>query len=399
MSNITFCWELGGGYGHIAGFKPLAEKLIAKGYRVSALLRDTSSAHQFFKEMPVRYVNAPIWGQKKRYAAPTISYADIIKRCGYDSTESLLPLVQQWRKKLCTYDTSLIIADHAPTALIAARTLKLPAALFGTGFFSPPLVCPLPSITPWLNTSPNFLQHIEAEVLEVINSVLRHFAVDELDYLYQLFDVDENFLCTLPELDHYSHSHRSTEEYWGPRFLDTSGIEASWPKNGKKNIFIYTHNKYDLLDSLLLSLKGVDANILIHFAGMEKTATERYTEENICFSLEPVQIKSMEGKADLVICHAGHGTVAATLLMGIPLLLIPTQLEQLLLAGKLNRLNLSNTIDIRAKQVEFGKAIKYALNDRECEKRVKLFAKHYKGFDSQEQLEEIVIACDDLLRQ
>lgn len=107
----------------------------------------------------------------------------------------------------------------------------------------------------------------------------------------------------------------------------------------------------------------------------------------------------MEGKVDLVICHAGHGTVAATLLMGVPLLLMPTQLEQLLLAGKLNQLKLSNTIDIRAKQTEFGKAIKDALNDQECEKRVKLFAEHYKGFDQQDQLEEIALACGDLLRQ
>lgn len=397
MSNITFCWELGGGYGHIAGFEPLAEKLIAKGYCVNALLRDTSNAHQFFKEMPVRCMNAPIGGQKKRYAAPTISYADIIKRCGYDSTESLLSLVQQWREKLHKYGSALIIADHAPTALIAARTLKLPATLFGTGFFSPPPLYPLPSITPWLNTPPDFLQHIEAEVLEVINDVLRHFAVDELDYLYQLFEVDENFLCTLPELDHYSQ--RNIEAYWGPRFSDTTGIEAFWPKNGKKNIFIYTNNKYDLLDSLLLSLKRIDANILIHCAGMDRSATEGYAEENICFSLEPVQIKSIEGKADLVICHAGHGTVAATLLMGIPLLLMPTQLEQLLLAGKLNQLKLSNTIDIRAKQTEFGKAVKHALGDQECEKRVKLFAEHYRGFDQQDQLEEIVLACGDLLRQ
>jgi len=395
MSNITFCWELGGGYGHIAGFEPLAKKLITRGHNVSALLRDTSNAHQFFKKMPVHCMNAPRWAQKKRYATPTISYADIIKRCGYESKESLLSLVQQWQKKFRECGTALIIADHSPTALIAARTLELPATLFGTGFFSPPPVYPLPSITPWIETPPEFLQHIEKEILEIINSVLRHFGVNELDYLYQLFDVGENFLCTLPELDHYNH--RSADAYWGPRFSDTAGTKAYWPENNRENIFVYTNTKYKLLNTLLLSLKSSKANILIHCTGMEESVARTYTEENIQFSLEPIQIKSIAGKADLVICHAGHGTVAATLLMGIPLVLIPTQLEQLLLANKLNHFKLSSSIDIGDKQPNFSGVIEHTLNNDNYRRQVKIFSEHYKGFDSQEQLDEIIIACEELL--
>ncbi len=396
MSNITFCWELGGGYGHLASFSPLVEKLTAKGHSLSALLRDTTHATKFLDADSVTCLQAPLHKQQRKQTSPTISYADILQRCGYDSSESLLPLVQQWRDKLSASATELIIADHSPTALIAARTLKIPAAASGTGFSLPPALYPLPSITPWLNTQPNFLLHIEACVLEAINSVLRHFDTTELEYLHQLFDVGESFLCTLPELDHYPA--RRMDAYWGPRFTNSSGAEASWPENGQKNIFVYTNSRYKWLDALLLSLINIDANFIIHCSEMDSATAESYRAKNTHFSLDPIRIESIAEKADLVICHAGHGTVAACLLMGIPLLLLPTQLEQLLLAGKLSHFKLSHHIDPRsAEQPDFAEELRSTLNDDTCQKQAKQFSEHYKGFSSQQQLDEMLFACETLL--
>ncbi|MCF6218746.1 MAG: hypothetical protein L3J62_06625 [Gammaproteobacteria bacterium] len=398
MPNITFCWELGAGYGHLASIAPLAQSLTRRGHTLSALLRDTRSADKFLDTSVVNSQQAPHWIPTKKYHSPTISYADILSRCGYDSTDSLLPLVQQWRERFSEYTTELIIADHSPTALIAAKTLKLPVALSGTGFSSPPPIYPLPPITPWLNTQPDFLLHLEKSVLDIINDVLRHFDTTELDYLHQLFDVEESFLCTLPELDHYEQ--RSMDAYWGPRFTDSRGVEADWPQNGRKNIFVYINNRYKLLDTLLSSLSRVDANFIVHCSGVEGAVTDHYSANNIQFSAEPVRIKSLAGKADLVISHAGHGTVAACLLMGIPLLLLPTQLEQLLLAGKLSHFKLAHSIDPRgAKQPDFAEQIRSTLNDEACQKQAEQFAEHYKGFDPQQQLDEIVFACEALLSQ
>ncbi len=192
MSNITFCWELGAGYGHLASIAPLAQSLTSRGHTLSALLRDTRSADKFLDIAAINSQQAPHWISTKKYRSPTISYADILNRCGYDSTESLLPLVQQWRDKFNADATELIIADHSPTALIAARTLKLPAALSGTGFSSAPPVYPLPSITPWLDTPPD----LEKGARDVINSVwgklsspARHCSANKKGTLRCLFNI------------------------------------------------------------------------------------------------------------------------------------------------------------------------------------------------------------------
>ena len=400
MAKVTFCWELGGGYGHLASFKPVADCLVKRQHTVSALLRTCQYADKFFDAESIQYSSAPIWHSVKQSTSPTISYADIIARQGYHSTSSLLALVKQWCDKLQAYETELLIVDHSPTALIAAKILNLPSTLFGTGFVSPPSVSPLPAIVPWLNPDPAFIKKIEDDVLAVINKVLQHFNCEKLNHLYELFAVEEDFLCTLPELDHYDK--RAADAYWGPVFYATSGVDAHWPEKTSLNknrcrVFVYTNAEYKFVHKMFKSLKSIDADFLIHCAGLTEEELIPYKSNNVVFSIDPVKISSIANKADLVICHAGHGMVSAILLMGIPLLLIPTQLEQCILANKLSNFRIAGLVDIRDNAPDFITAINSSLNNAEYKQQASRFAEFYKGFNQNEQLEEIVFACEDIL--
>ncbi len=395
MSNITFCWELGAGYGHVARFQALGHELTRRKHIVNALLRDTTYATEFFKRDTITIETAPFFRSSKKYSSPTISYADIIQRLGYQSINTLLPLVEHWREKFIQNKTVLIIADHSPTALLAARTLGIPATDYGTGFFSPPTVYPLPTLTPWFKTEPGFLEYIENQVLVTINEVLRHYSKKNLSCLYELFEIKENFLCTLPELDHYND--RPANTYWGPGFSNDAGITARWPKNNKKNIFAYLQSKYQFLDDLLLDLKKTEENILIHCTGISNEKIKTYTASNIIFCKDPIKMKSLAGKADLVINHSGHGSVAVCLLMGIPQLLLPMQLEQEMLANKLKQSKLCEMISVRDKSPNFLNLIKCTIQNIGIKKQVKQFANHYCNFDQQKQIEKIVLCCETII--
>ncbi len=395
MSNITLCWELGGGYGHLAGFQILAHKLTQQKHTVNALLRETTRVADFFKLDTLKIEAAPFFHSSKKYSSPTISYADIIQRLGYQSINTLLPLVEHWRKKFIDHKTELVIADYSPTALLAARTLDIPATDYGPGFFSPPAIYPLPTLTPWFRSEAGFLEYIENQVLTVINEVLRHYSKAELSYLYELFEIEENFLCTFPELDHYSD--RSTSTYWGPGFSNDVGITARWPQNNKKNIFAYLHKSYPFLDELLLSFGKIEANILVHCVSLPSEKIKTYTFNNVIFCKDPVKMKSLAGKADFVISHSGHGSTAACLLMGIPQLLLPTQLEQVTLANKLKQSKLCEAISIQDKTPNYIDLIRSTIQNTEIKKQVKLFANHYCHFDQQKQIEKIVLCCEAIL--
>ena len=397
MSNITLCWELGSGYGHIARLQTLAHKLTQRKHTVNALLRETTHAADFFKLDTLKIESAPLFRSSKKYSSPTINYADIIQRLGYKSISTLLPLVKQWREKFIDHKTELIIADHSPTALLAARTLGIPATDYGTGFFSPPAVYPLPTLTPWFKAETGFLEYIENQVLVVINEVLRNYSKKELSYLYELFEIEENFLCTFSELDHYSD--RSTNTYWGPGFSNDIGITAQWPNNNKKNIFAYLHKSYQFLDELLLSLEKTEENILVHCAGLPSKKTKAYAFNNVMFCKDPIKMKSLAGKTNFVVNHSGHGSTATCLLMGIPQLLLPMQLEQMILANKLKRSKLCETISIQDKTPNYVSIIKSAIQNTEIKKQTKLFSNRYCNFDQQTQIEKIVLCCETILAE
>jgi UDP:flavonoid glycosyltransferase YjiC (YdhE family) len=49
-------------------------------------------------------------------------------------------------------------------------------------------------------------------------------------------------------------------------------------------------------------------------------------------SLKPLRMSQVLKECNVVVCHAGHGTVAAALLAGRPLLVIPDLVERFLVA-------------------------------------------------------------------
>ena len=46
MGKVAFCWELGGGLGHIAGFLPVANHLKEKGHEVIFIVKSLLNTEQ-----------------------------------------------------------------------------------------------------------------------------------------------------------------------------------------------------------------------------------------------------------------------------------------------------------------------------------------------------------------
>lgn len=397
MSHIVFAWELGAGYGHISGFKPLLDRFAGRGHRVTMILRETKNAARILGDSPVDLLSAPNLNYGKSQQAPTVNYADILLRCGFDSVQRLHARVEAWLQRFRESSPDLLVVDHAPTALVAARILNIPTTLFGSGFFSPPRVAPMPCLTPWLNPQPDFLWQLEHQVLGTINRVLELYDTRALTALYQLFEVDEDFLCTLPELDHYVG--RPEAAYWGPRFSLDSGECVPWPQAPGKRVFVYVSGQYKHLPALAAALGQSEASVLVHCRDQDKTVAELFTAADCVYSRAPVNMRHVTENAELVVCHGGHGTIAAALLGGIPLLLLPTQLEQLLPSIKLRDFGLATFVDPAGAPGAVRQALEEALRNEAAIQNAQRFKHHYAGFDPDEQLEEIVLACEEIIAE
>ena len=238
MSRILLAWQLGGNLGHITPLLALAKGLRKRGHHVTFALEDTRLAADVLTREAFPFVQAPVL----RSTAPDLprepaSCPEILFHCGFADSVRLTAATRAWRALYRHLAPDLIVFDHAPTALLAARGIGIPRVVFGTGFCSPPRVSPMPSIRPWQHIPTERLEASEQRALDTANAALRAIGTRPLDAFHELFDVEENILATLPELDHYGARHDA--RYWGPIYEADEGDEPRWPEGEGKKVFVY----------------------------------------------------------------------------------------------------------------------------------------------------------------
>src|SRR4051794_25778652 len=120
MGVVLFTWELGGGLGHVMRVAPLANGLAGRGHRVYAALREMRGAGGAFASA-VRLLPASYRAGLPAVLQPTRSFADVLADVGFAEPRLLAAHVAAWRTLYDLVRPDLIVFDHSPTALLAAR--------------------------------------------------------------------------------------------------------------------------------------------------------------------------------------------------------------------------------------------------------------------------------------
>src|SRR3989304_7797751 len=144
MGQVLCCWELGAGYGHLYRLLPIVRELIRAGHQVTVVSKDPQRAQSIFEPLGTPVISAPVWSAPSRPFPLSINYSQNLFRNGYWHSPSLTQRVKGW---LAVFDDSqpdFVLAEHAPTALLAARLANLPRGVTGTGFTLPPGLAPMP---------------------------------------------------------------------------------------------------------------------------------------------------------------------------------------------------------------------------------------------------------------
>ncbi|MEQ8800464.1 MAG: hypothetical protein RLP45_00340, partial [Haliea sp.] len=231
------------------------------------VLKDLSRLHRVAGEAPPRSFQAPIWLPKLLHLPPPQSYADLLLAVGYGDVSGLRSLVSAWLALLDLNHSTLVVADHSPTALLAARIRGLPSVTMGSGFVSPPLSASLPASCWWLDEDEERLRTTERDVLDNVNNVLESFSAKPLHRLSDLFDVDEIFLRTFAELDHYPQralQQARAPDYLGPTMMLDQGKVPEWPQAPGPRIFAYLNADWPGLADMLDTFRSLPICVLAH---------------------------------------------------------------------------------------------------------------------------------------
>ena len=242
IARVLIAWELGSGYGHIVPLRPLAEKLAELGHQVIIATKDVAQTYQVLQELPVRLLQAPISSCAHGHTIrPAMSFAHILHNVGFDDPSRLTAVAGSWRMLFDLVRPDLIIFEHSPTALLAARAGSAERVVIGTGFTLPPDDRPLPNLRRWRRVNADQLLADESRVLETMNHALRQLGGERLDHITSLYyEADRTMLLTFKELDHYPSRPNTTYHGIWSKF----GHECQFGRREPADAFLRISNRF-----------------------------------------------------------------------------------------------------------------------------------------------------------
>jgi UDP:flavonoid glycosyltransferase YjiC (YdhE family) len=375
-------WEMGANLGHLSRCLPIAKKLQERGNAVLFAVSDTRTAAEVLMPARIPFVQTPqlLYAPSK---AATVSYSDLLLNVGYRDQTALLGGVHGWLNLFSLYKPDVVIADHAPTALLAARIARIPQVIVGGAFCLPPDKTPMPAFFAGSEASDKQLAQLDTALLERINAVLRHYQCEPIETVSDLFRPAKKIMTTFPELDPYGV--RDNTYYAGLYYGSDRGVPLDWPEGEGARILAYVRPNIPGFGALLEVFRNSPFRVVFAAPGTHDNHVKRFSASNIRFSNQPVHFNPLWPDADLAIGYGSAGFAAQALLSGIPQCHFPVYAEHhfnanqvealgagVSLSGKHDRisirLHLDQLLDTASYQVAANKMLsKYQNYDAETE--------------------------------
>ena len=394
MARIAFAWELGGEFGHAIACNETARVLRRRGHEVAFMFRELHQLDFLTDCAADDIYQAPVSLAEGRGMGQPASYADILIGCGYDSPQHIAGMLGGWLSLLERVKPDLLVADSAPTALVAAWMLGLRRVNYGNGFGIPPPLSPLPSFRFDEPVAAERLQRSDAHALASINGALARYGVAPLRALAQVFSSDEDFLTTFPELDSYGKRPRTG--YWGPRYSVDQGVTTHWPAGHGKRILVYVKQNLMDIDALIALLAASPHRVAAFSPELNPKRAARLRSPMRIVSERPMRLAPLLPETDLFISHGGNVSVG-TLMAGVPQLVVPTQYEQYITARRIEQLGAGLWLNPKSSAQDIAAALQRLLSDPAFARNAKAYARRYPQYSPGEAQRRVVQRMEELL--
>jgi len=337
VARVLCAWEYGGDLGHVQRLTALAVALHEAGHEPA--LAFSNLQHAGATARGFRCYAAPLTAGADRPNLEPASLARVLLDLGFHDAGGIESSSRAWLSLFELEKPEVIVADYAPVALLAARVAGLPTVTIGSGFSSPPAVHPLPALRPWRAVPEGRLVEDDATLVASANQALTSLGAQPLARASQLFAARDDILCTFEELDPFGP--RQGMEYLGPLDDSVPGDEVTWPGDRRARIFAYLKPHYPGFVPIVSALEAVAGQAIVVAPGLIATQAQALSKPNVVVLPRAVTLTPLLADCDLCLGHAGLGLTSKALAAGVPTALLPTHLEQFLIARRVEDLGVS----------------------------------------------------------
>jgi UDP:flavonoid glycosyltransferase YjiC (YdhE family) len=292
----------------------------------------------------------------------------------------------------------LLVADYAPTAILAARALNIHSAAIGVAFSMPPDVAPMQSVRDWEPAQPGRLEASDAQMLRSINAVLRETGASALTRSAQALQGDTPLLLSWPEFDHYGREQLPAgQSWWGPSILPQTGTAPEWPQGNGPAVFAYLKSEHPDHALVLQALVKLGCRTVCYLPEVASGKPPPVVSPLISYARGPVNLSAALLDSELCICHGGEGTFAPALLAGVPVLLMPVQSEQFLISRRIARSGAAINASELRRPLDYRAVIASMLGESSHRLAARAFATRYEGFTIEQQTLDLVDEFERLM--
>lgn len=393
MARVLLACELGQGDDHVRRALPLALALRARGHEPVLALGDLPKVEPALAPHGLRLLQAPVWRARVGGLPPVHTYTDLMLRHGFVNAQGLRALARGWRDLVQLVQPALVLADHAPVALFATRGLGVPRLRCGDGFSCPPLATPMPPMT-WWDARPEPFDTIgERNVVHVANQAAADLGLPAAASVAELLHAEADAVCTLPELDPYPG--RTGTDCCGALAPAVEGAATPWPEGETASAFVALPANHPLLEPLVQALQAAGRRAVLQIAGCGPELAARLTAPGIVVARTPVPVAQVLRHAAHAVVD-GHTAITQVLLRaGKPLLMLPTLLEQVMLARRVEQLGAG--LRLEGEAPDLAAALWRLSADAGLATAARAFAERHRDTDDSRTLEAVVARAEALL--
>jgi len=371
MARVLIAWEFGRNLGHIARDLPLARACRDAGHEVIWAVRDLRGVARELAGEDFALLQAPLL-RSGRINAPPVSFADMLLREGYEDAEGLRAVLRGWMSLMRLMGVDAVVHDYAPSALLAAHALGLPAMILGSGFMVPAPGVPSPGF--FANAPRHALQEAEDRFVASVGVALDGVGAAPIASLHDLYAQGEQVLTTFEELDPFAP--RRQGRYVGPMYALGRQARVDWQGDAARRIFAYLRPEVPSCEELLAALQSGTAEVICAMPGLPEGWPARFPR--VRFVPGAVDMAALLPAADLAITN-GSGTIPNCLLAGVPVLVLPHYNEQYLAGLRLQAYGAGLVVPGRASAAEYAGLLTRLLTEPAFRQQAQAFARRYAG--------------------